>query len=181
MKFNTAITILTYFILTVSCNQENKNSEKTETQPLSIEENIKTYVTKNADDPTSYQPLETIVFDTVMTGEEEMRNLEQMISSAEYSIESTEKQIEDHKLYFKKLQYQDPELREEIKTAKLNIEKYKTEIDSIKTAIKGKEKVLGYVYIHKYRIKNKFGALILKESFVKTDSNKTIFYFGDDF
>jgi hypothetical protein len=192
--------IIVFAILNFNCNQKNTTSESSTTSSdttsesiinspdgtsesnisaSTIDSKIKEYINSNADDPSSYQPQETTVLDTVykVKTNGEINNVpKSQIAYVKNQIRPIKEALEYD------LNRADPDLfAEAIKSKKEKILKFQEEIDLIKIAIKDKANISGYVFGHKYRIKNNHGALILKEAFVVTNPELKIEYFGENY
>jgi chromosome segregation ATPase len=149
-----------------------------------IETKINEYIASHADDPASYQPVKTEVADTIMEGEREIwkanNDLQNALSGIEWEKADNEKAKKDWVKF--------PDIaNEEIKTNNERIKEYEADLpglrsrlDSIKTSYANTNKLLGYIYRHQYRLKNKLGALVLSESWVKTDPDLNVLYLGDN-
>jgi hypothetical protein len=186
-KKNTlGILCVTTLIAIVSCGENESPSNKIDENSIIsiIDSNIKAYILKNANDPSSYQPIKTACIDTLKTGDIEIFWLRRDTMVEKVMIKETNKSIAEHRGYAMHTdivtvdaikEYQkDNAKRERVIQEKL------LQIDSIIKAVKGNQKIEGYTYLHEYRLKNKFGALVLEKKFVRANPNLEITYFGED-
>jgi hypothetical protein len=166
MKKN--ILFLCLSLLIVSCNS-NEHKMKT---------GIKNYLDKNAKDPKSYEFVELKVIDTVTAGEIAKHKIEfnNEILKVEAGSLTLSKENLQKAIGYKK-QFNDNDFDEdiigsakEVKEAETAIEQCKKENKHYAKWIDSKE-VLGYIAIHKCRLKNGYGALDLTEYYVEFDKN----------
>ena len=162
-----------------SDSQGNENDEKSNLAIL--EGNIKTYLLTKIDDPSSYAPISTIGFDTIYEGSLILKEMIREIESEYRSIKSNKEQIESHKVTFTELKVFDEDLKKDIEHSEKLIKQYTITRDSIQNLLKINKKKEGYIFVHTYRLKNKFGALVKKNSFVRVDTNYAIEYLRDDY
>lgn len=170
-----------------SCSDSNSSSLGGEDDSIIsiIDTNIKAYIQKNANDPSSYQPIKTTCIDTMMTGEKELFWLRRDTATEKTMILIALRSISEDKEYsgstLAKLVHKSvEENQEEIKKREKVISEKLKQIDSILQAVKGKQKIEGYVFSHEFRLKNKFGALVLQKRFVRANPKFEITYFGED-
>jgi hypothetical protein len=181
-----SILCLSILIAIVSCGENESTANNIDKDSIIsiIDTNIKIYMQKNANDPLSYQPIKTTCIDTLMTGDIQLywlgidtmvermsikMNTESIVEHQGYSM-SSDKVIADAIKEYQK----DNIKRKEV------IQEKMLQIDSINQAVKSVAKVEGYLYLHEYRLKNKFGALVLKRQYIRTNPALEIIYLGDD-
>ncbi len=169
-----------------SCSDSNSSSSRGEDDSVIsiIDTNIKAYILMNANDPASYQPIKTTCMDTILTGDIQLywlgidtmvermsirRNVESIVEHQGYSM-AADKVIVDAIREYKV---------DNVKSERV-IQKKLLQIDSINKAVSGVQKIEGYLYLHEFRLKNKFGALVLNRKFVRTNPEREIIYLGDD-
>ena len=136
---------------------------------------IKDYVSKNFNDPKSYELIEFKVVDSITPHE-----------IAKISIEDTKMDLKMDKeslLDAKKLleDLQNEKMNDLLVGAQESYNNYKLMVESDEKIIKDDEKklnnndVYGYVVLHKFRAKNAMGALLLQEkAFLFDKENKLI-------
>lgn len=114
-----------------------------------IEAQVLGYVKKSANDPASYQKIETRITDTLYLAD----NLAKVLDFYESGIKSSkELGLEPDK--------------EDI----AKIPGVKAKLDSLKAAPQPNP-IFGYRFEHDYRIKNEFGALVKQTMFIATDKD----------
>jgi len=167
------IILLLLAIAFVSC-QSNEGKMKNE---------IKAYLDKNAKDPKSYEFVELKILDTVSIADVSKEEIEKMeIENLEYNniiLENQNKildyQLSNHVELYKKL----------IEKRNKSIKNYKDFISLNNSMIKKAKKnvsnlnTVGYIYSHKYRLKNGFGALDLSQNYLSFDKNDSLLSFSD--
>lgn len=165
--------LILLFVITftlTSCSYTNEHKMKS-----SIEE----YLEENAKDPKSYEFISLTMIDTITAVEHYgilIVDCGSKIWNAESWIEYYKSRIELDKLIFDTDDSLYKNYREEqenkIKEYESKIKEYKSEIELYESKITqlGHKEVFEYVAIHKYRIKNGFGALDLFESKVVFDA-----------
>jgi hypothetical protein len=140
----------------VSCSNESK-----------MKSEIKTYLDKNAKDPKSYEFTELKIVDTVTVGDVNKR----IVDDINYNIEGAKKDIIfQNEMITKYPTLSHTEEISKIKENEIEIANFTKELELNKKDFTNKG-VLGYVAIHKFRIKNGFGALDLSEMFVEFDKD----------
>ncbi len=162
-----------------SDSQGNENDEKSNLAIL--EGNIKTYLLAKIDDPSSYAPISTVGFDTIYEGSLILKEMIREIESEYWWIKSNKEQIESHKVTFTALKVLDEDLKKDIEHSEKLIKRLTVSRDSLANILKVRKKLEGYIFVHSYRLKNKFGALVKKNSFVRVDTNYAIEYLRDDY
>lgn len=150
-----------------------------------INENIAAYIQENAHDPSTYEPVETSILDTVYAVHEMKRLLlESRSDSINYS-----NIIEAELIHIENLREFDSETTKTlIELSEESIDDYMVQIQKNTAAITllgeklktTKEGLISHVLArHKYRIANEFGALTLKESYVALDVGLSIAGLGE--
>lgn len=132
------------------------------------EEAIRTYIENNADNPSSYEPLETKVIDTLITGD----LAKSKISSLKIDKEIVKSDIEITNL--KKEMSSVPDTYNQlIETHKKRLSVVDDEIKEVSSKLQNKD-VYGYVVYHKFRGKNKLNALVLNEMYFFIDAKNEV-------
>jgi len=162
-----------------SDSQGNESDEKSNLAIL--EGNIKTYLLAKIDDPSSYQPISTVGFDTIYEGSLRLKDINGTIERENWSIKSNKESIESHKVTFTELRFLDEDDKKEIEQSEKLIKRLTVSRDSLANIVKTRKKLEGYIFVHYYRLNNKFGALVKKNSFVRVDTNYAIEYLRDDY
>jgi hypothetical protein len=162
------ISIFALAILINSCSS-NENKMKTE---------IKNYLKQTAKDPESYEFVELKVIDTIIVGKYAEINIEtnnEGISENEKTMNintATLKSAEENKAKYKDDSFDEfiTDAKTDIEISKNAIEEYKKENGTLKKYKNSKE-ILGYIAIHKCRMKNGYGALDLAEYYIEFDKD----------
>ena len=178
------ISTLLVALFLISCSQSENN----------IKSEISDYFEKNAKDPKSYEFVELKIADTV-TVEDCIKSSQE--NNAEFILYCNTN-IEDYKtkiikketdiIEIKNMGYTSASDKEKlIADFNKSIESKKKQIDSLNVKIsetesesekikkvENKKDVVCFVYKHKYRLKNGFGALDLVESYFLFDKNNKI-------
>ena len=174
----------------ISCSQ-NENSIKSE---------ISDYFEKNAKDPKSYEFVELKIVDTI-TAEDCIKSSQE--NNAEFIL-SCKTNIEDYKtkiikretdiLEVKNMEYTSSsekgnliiDINKSIESKKKLIDSLEAKISDIEIEnekikkVENKKDILCFVYKHKYRLKNGFGALDLVESYFLFDKNNKLLNKSED-
>jgi hypothetical protein len=146
-----------------SCSQsksETASTEKTKTEEtpapaVTIESRIKEYMDKNAHDPASYQPLNTILVDTVT-----------YLSNLEKAVKETKKQVDFYSEYMK-------DYKDDLVKMKSDLKKYQHQMDSLKKS-PAPNAIAALQFYHECRLKNQMGALAKTVYQVDTDAHLNI-------
>ncbi len=171
------ITILAMAMVLISCNS-NESKMKSE---------IKDYLDKNAKDPSSYEFIDLKVTDTIIAGKfaqtkidinnDEIKNNEKSITTNTETLKSAEAN---------KAKYKDDSFdefingaKEDIETANKAISDYKNENEKLKKYL-GSKDILGYVALHKCRMKNGLGALDIGTYYAEFDKDIKLLQFDKD-
>jgi len=177
-------------ISSISCSQSEEK----------INSEIISYFNNNAKDPKSYEFIELKVTDTITVNEcanSIYKNNTEFIEYCKNSIVEYEAKITKIKREVqeaKSLEYVDLELLKKVIASSDESTNRKIErINSLKTQITNGEKqnlelskyskntdVISYVYWHKYRLKNSFGALDLFESYFTLDKDYLLINKSED-
>jgi hypothetical protein len=136
-------------------------STKTEKTTIDImNDSITTFILKHANDPKSYEPIETIMWDTVTF----LENIEKRIKFNERAAES----FDDSDEYGKKF-------KQDYLT---DLKRFSNMKDSLLSSNDPKS-TAAFVVVHKCRIKNKFGALVLSPLVFEFRPDLTIYHVYD--
>jgi hypothetical protein len=177
-------------IILISCTQ-NQNNIKSE---------IIDYFEKNAKDPKSYEFVELKIIDTISVEDcikTSQENNAEFILYCKTYIENYKTKIikkETDIIEVKNMPYiSAKEKRELITDLNKSIESKKKLIDSLNVKvsetesenekmkkIENKKDIVSFVYWHKYRLKNGFGALDLFESYFLFDKNNKIINYSEN-
>ncbi len=184
------ISTLLVTLLVISCSQ-NENDIKSE---------INDYFEKNAKDPKSYEFVELKIADTITVEDcikSSQENNVEFILTCKTNIEDYKTKIikkETEIIEIKNMPYTSASDKEkliidfnksiEIKKKRIDslnikISETETEINKIKNA-KNKKDIVCFLYKHKYRLKNGFGALDLVESYFLFDKNNKLLTKSED-
>ncbi len=166
------ILILSISIALISCAKDNKYNLLSLFAPSTenkMETAIKDYIDKNSDDPKSYESVELKVLDTITIG--------QVAKEIVVDINTKNKEVEDRLRHLNKFHETDNGFngffinmnKGLIKNCKLQIKRLNEQDIKYKTFLNSKEAL--YSVSHKYRLKNPFGALYLKNSYFIFDKD----------
>ncbi len=160
---------LIYFILTitlfVSCGKSKKDI---------LNENIATYIKKNANVPESYQPLETKVLDTVFVG----KYAQTIAAINKGEIELKNKYIADLEKLVK--EFEQSKADNKVKATLERIDKEKKLIAEMENENKNLERLLNkndiaFIKVeHSCKLKNKKGDLVNDHLFILTDADLNV-------
>ncbi len=167
------------FIFNVFFSSCSKNPE----EKLNIE--IKKYIQDNANDPSSYEPLETFYIDTLKARELSLRILpeyetdleeaEDKLRQAERELKRTTDVLETGKFPEHRETYES--LHESAKVilagSLSNRDFYSKYVEQIKN-FSNNDSLLYYRAIHRCRLKNRYGALTIQNYFIVTDAKLNI-------
>lgn len=158
------ILFFSFALIIISCDS-NQNK---------IENSLKKYFNENANDPSSYEPLETNIIDTLIYSEiakNKISNLEEDIKEYDKEIIEIEEEIE--KSEFESLKnISEERLKNRIDSKEL----MSSDINKLQPYLNN-DSVLAYIVQHKYRAKNGFGAITLSNGYFAINTKNEILYY----
>jgi len=156
----------------VSCNESREEA---------VNKNIKEYISKNAKDPASYEPMETVFKERIPVS----FFAKQIVDEANGYIESSQDKIDTQNSRIKEfnannMQSLIPSSEAIIKTCNEIITLSKADLKKYEPL--AKDTTTAYIfYNHKCRLKNGFGALDIANYLVYTDKQNSIVAINEDF
>lgn len=161
-------------LLASSCSKSSDETRK---------ESIKVFLDKNAKDPKSYELVELKIFDTVTPSDVSKFQIEKLETEnlrVKNEILNQQNKLLDYQLTGHNDSYKDL-----IKTRNEAIKTYEEILSmnnkDIEKAKKNSSDItpLGYIYLHKYRLKNGFGALDLSSNFLSFNTKDSLVSFNE--
>jgi hypothetical protein len=125
-----------------------------------MNDSIRTFILKQADDPKSYEPVETIMWDTVTF----LDNIEKQIKFYDRAAKS----FDDSDEYGKKFKAD----------YLADLKRFSQMKDSLLNS-SDPESTAAFIVVHKCRLKNKFGALVLSPVVFEFRPDLTIYHVYD--
>jgi hypothetical protein len=157
--------ILVFLCLITSVFYSCQSSKKSATLRERATDSVTAYMKQNLDDPASYQPVKFGTLDTTMSNYTQDDKYFTLKSMSESELgEEADEMLNDRKLYSQR--------------SKANYYKNRRVaglkgLDSLQKNFK--PKLSGYIMLHSYRAKNKFGALTLHEPLFRFRKDLSIF------
>lgn len=168
---------ITLLLLTLAFFSCGKSKEE------NLDLQIKDYISKNADDPASYEPLETKFKEVIKKSD----YAERVIKNSKFEIELLDSKIEE--VNYKISDYKSkgeffasliPTNVQILETYNFSKELYNKKIEAATSQLKDTTTLFN-LYVHKFRLKNKLGALTLQDYYVYTNASDSIVVFDKDF
>lgn len=152
-----------------------------------VQDNIALYIKKYANDPASYEPIETKTLDTVYFFELAKKRIDELSAEKDRFFESIKNEDKNVATY-KKFGIYDADSRkryvdmkriynEAIEKANVKEMTLKQKSDSISTSA-NPNPVCAIIYAHRCRIKNGFGALNLVDYYFLTNADGRMLFFS---
>lgn len=176
MKF---LTVVVLFLL-LACGKSNEKANKAQVNHEQkkeikisnvdyVNKQIREFLNERSHDPASYQPISTQLADSVTYQ-----------TNIKKKVEDDERNLNHAKEFVKLLN--NAESRRDLKESEEEMKEALFIMDSISKSPEP-NKIAAYIYYHKFRMKNKVGAMNLYEYYIETDNkHKLINAFpSDDF
>ena len=163
--------IFNIFILISACKEKNVNVNAIDPSSKQIDVidlingRIKTYIMANANDPSSYEPISTVLSDSVTY----LNNFNDQLKVAEQSLNFDKKM---NRLYGESMSTSE---KARVKVDQKVVDSLKTLKDSVLNS-KNPNSIRYYYFLHDCRLKNGFGGLVKSTYKIETDPFYHIIY-----